>query len=334
MPRRNGLKVFISHHHEEKRLAKAWQTLISNMTQSAADPPWYSSDERAAGGMDPGEWRKQVYRELKRADVLLVLLTRVSNEQPWLFYESGLAVGQNKEVVPVCYFMDVEDLSGVFRAYQCYQGDRLEGANGVKALCAKLLLRHLGNEASLTPWMPAIDLYMAEIKKEQEDSFTRNLFQDHFHNYKAAAAMEGLWFAKWTQTHADRREEVFEVDTLTMWTTENRLRVVGLSQKAGQEFLDIKASGKFYPMEGVVHKSGLIALSDWSGGNIPICGTALLAPRGATGGLLEGTWQGITAKNLSDTPSFAQGRVVIARKKEMVDRYWPEIGSSSSRAED
>jgi hypothetical protein len=168
---------------------------------------------------------------------------------------------------------------------------------------------------------------MGEVQKEREQSHTRNLFQEHFHNHDSAVAMEGQWFAKWTQLHGDGTEDVFEVDELAIWTTEGRLRIVGTSEKQGRDMLSEKGqvSARYYPMEGVVSKLGWVALSYWSGGKIPICGTALLAPVGSTGEVLEGTWQGFTAKDINDKPALTNGRVVMARNKKRVVEFWPEL---------
>lgn len=324
-----NLDIFLSHHHEEKRLATAWQTLIQMLTMGVVTP-WYSSDERASGGARPGEWRDEIQNEIGKANTILVLITPVSNEKPWLFYESGLGRGQNKELIPVSYFMKTDAVNSVFKSYQCYQGDMEEGANGIRALCRKLMFKHLGREIPAqaeTPWASWIGRYLETVREEKESSLTRTLFHDHFHDSTAAERLAGDWFAKWTQIHHDNSEEQFEADTLLIWTTETRLRIVGQSNKEGREILSIKGqqAARYYPMEGVVSRAGWVALSYWSGGNIPICGTALLIPKGLTGELLDGTWQGYTAKSINAAPKFTNGRVVIARRQEVVENYWPEL---------
>ena len=56
--------------------------------------------------------------------------------------------------------------------------------------------------------------------------------------------------------------------------------------------------------------------------NLEHLGTCLLRPRGASGNLFEGTWQGYTAPDFQDDPAFAQGRVVMARNRETVVAHW------------
>jgi len=332
----SALKIFISHHHEEKLLALAWQELVRTLTQGMV-VPWYSSDERAAGGVAPGEWRPQVTQEIENATVILVLITPISNDKPWVFYESGLASGQHKTILPVYYFMRQESLNSIFKSSQCYQGDQPDGPTGVTALCNRLMIVHLGADPPddvRLGWEPWMQRYFAKVRDERENSHARTLFQDHFHDVHAASRMEGDWFSKWTAIHDDKSEDVFEVDSLFVWTSAERLRMVGTSAKAGREELSVKAreASRFYPMEGVVSKAGWVALSYWSGGAIPICGTTLLVPKGSSGELLVGTWQGYTSKHLGDDPVFTTGRVVVSRSRKVAEEYWPELKGSTSRA--
>src|SRR6185436_17812336 len=139
----------------------------------------------------------------------------------------------------------------------CYQGDSLDGPTGITALCGRLMREHLGRTPEddiVSTWEPLIERYFEKVRDERENSHARTLFQDHFHDIKAATAMEGDWFSKWTQIHADNTEEVFEVDSLFVWTTADRLRMVGMSEKQGRDVLSTKAqeAARFYPMEGVV----------------------------------------------------------------------------------
>jgi hypothetical protein len=229
--------------------------------------------------------------------------------------------------------MKNESLNSVFRSLQCYQGDQAEGPTGVTALCSKLIQAHLGVDPpadAKAPWDAWIARYLTHVSDEREHSHARTLFQDHFHNVKAATTMEGDWFAKWTAIGEDGSEQIFEVDSLFVWTTSSRIRMVGTSVKQGRETLSTKSqeAARFYPMEGVVSRSGWVALAYWSGGGIPICGTTLLVPKGSSGELLEGTWQGYTAANIQDAPAFTRGRVVVSRNRALVERYWTDLSKT------
>ena len=106
---------------------------------------------------------------------------------------------------------------------------------------------------------------MKLVEQQAQSSVSRTLFHDHFHMSKTAQHLEGQWFAKWTEQKPDGTEDVFEIDSLQIWSTEGRIRMVGLGMK-----------GEPYPMEGVISSQGVIALSYWSKGEIPICGILLL----------------------------------------------------------
>ena len=94
-----GTPIFISHAHEDRGLAKAWQDLIRTLSVGQIHP-WYSSDERAGGGVGTGEWRSEIRDRVAEAETILALLTPGSNERPWLVWESGFAEGQEKTIVP------------------------------------------------------------------------------------------------------------------------------------------------------------------------------------------------------------------------------------------
>lgn len=314
------LRVFISHAHEDKALAKAWQTLIRTLTLGQVDP-WYSSDERAGKGIVSGEWREKIRQKMAESDIILVLLTPGSNERPWVVWESGYAEGQQKEIVPVTFFMDERGMHEVFRDKQFYEGDKpnADEKQGVLKLVQNLADIHFGPnipDSSKLVWSTYIAEYMTAIEQERTDSLTRSLFHDHFHVRDTAEKLSGDWYAVWTEK-SNGEETVFEMDRLKAWTTENRIRLVGTSSKVGvKELLTDAAEEVYYPMEGVVSSDGYIALSYWSALEITICGTALLKITSVSGRVLEGTWQGYTARHIDLVPKLTHGRVILARDEK------------------
>lgn len=132
------VKVFISHSHEEKQLALAWQSLLENVSLGVIKV-WLSSDRRPAGGIDIGaEWREHIYQELSQSDFVLAIITPRSMNRPWVLWECGLATGTQKErgVVPIVFSMSVNDLEGPLQAYQAYPG---EDPERVREICMRLL---------------------------------------------------------------------------------------------------------------------------------------------------------------------------------------------------
>ena len=112
--------------------------------------------------------------------------------------------------------------------------------------------------------------------------------------------------------HDDGREEPFEKDAVYVWTTEFRIRMIGVSQKQGIDQFRSREF-KFYPMEGIVSNQFWIALSYWSPGSFPVCGTCLLKCKGVNWRHLIGTWQGFTARSIEDEPAFTNGKVEMVK---------------------
>ena len=156
-------RVFISHSHEEKELARAWQELIGAVTAGAIEV-WLSSDVTPGGGMKLGdEWRARIYGELAKATHVLAVVTPKSLARPWILWESGVATGISRErkLVPVVFSMPLGDLTGPMSSYQAYAA---EDERHVREVCEKLAL-----DAGLKPrtnlWGGPIDEYLEAVRK-------------------------------------------------------------------------------------------------------------------------------------------------------------------------
>lgn len=301
--------IFISHASEDHQLAHAWQVLI-RIISSGAITPWYSGDKRAGGGIGIEEWRMKISNVLSEAKHILVLLTPGSNERPWVLFESGIAFGQKKDIIPVVHFMEKTEVHDIFKGLEVY-----DGRNEKDVFKLLQLMVFDGREVpdeSKAAWQVPFDNFREALSQERLATFTRNLFQDHFHNKQEAKKIEGVWAAKWIEIGADGKEIPFEEDALYVWSTGTRVRMVGVNTKKGIEEILPGESG-FYPMEGVVSGDRNIALSYWSAGDIPICGACLLRRKGSSGNKYEGYWQGITTRNIDEDPVFTQGRVLLIR---------------------
>ncbi len=323
-------RIFISHAVEDQALAEAWQNLLNTMS-NGAEQPWYSSDPRAKGGMQPGDWRMQIHQAIEHAETILVLLTPASNERTWPTWESGVAYGSKKEVIPIYLFTDVEHIHDVFKKFECFNGlDK----DVVLGLCETILFKDLDvPEHSRVAWGLFYDGYDETVRHEQKQSFTRALFIDTFHNFHLAKTLEGIWDAAWYRD-TDKGEELFTEDALQLWTTSNRVRLVGRSTKEGvEERVKLDPTLANYPMEGVVSSAGWIALSYWSAANTPICGTTLLRRQGASWTDLVGTWEGFTAKSFKDEPAFTRGKVTM-RKVAETWSDWEDIQEAEKRDDD
>lgn len=304
------MKLFVSHSHEERQLADARKVLLTALVPDLH--VWYSSDVSPEGGIGTGPWRDRIREELSNSDVVLAILTPESQNRLWIIWECALATGlsRDKVIVPVVYFMPPEQLHDTLREHVIYKGD---DSPSILALCGRLVARHLGRavpDRESRIWFIKVEEYLKQIHARGRERISVSLFHGHFHIDKAARHLAGEWFAKWTDRSDDGYETVFEVDTLDVWTTENRLRMVGAGAK-----------GQPYPMEGVYSSDGKVAMTYWSKGEIPICGVVLLEMIGGHR-LMEGVWHGYTAKTLTERLSLRNGRVVIGRDKDQVLNYW------------
>ncbi len=302
------MSVFISHAHIDKGLAKGLKKLIDKIT-SRTIKVWHSSETRPTGGMKFGKYREQISERVDESNIIVVILSPQSSERPFLVWESGLAEGKKKAIVPLLFWMDPSRTHAVFEPNQCFLGDDRES---IENLCGRIIEAQSGespNSKDVAGWRSKIRKFLKRVEAERKRSDERMLFHDHFHNHDTAEKVSGRWAALWTGFKADGSEERFEVDTLRAWTDETRLRMVGDGAK-----------GKPYPMEGVVSSLGQIALTYWSEGNTAICGTVLLDPAGADiGSAYLGTWQGFTAKDLKSKLTYHRGRVAMARMEEEDD---------------
>jgi hypothetical protein len=307
------MKAFISHCHQEHVLARAWRSLLCRAMPGAVI--WHSSDQSPEGGIGLGQWRDWVRARLQDSGVILALLTPESRERPWIIWECALAAGlaEQKHIVPVTFGMAPDRLHDVFRDKQTYRGDTAEG---VRALCEHLIARcpSAPNRGG-APY--DIDDYMEAVQAWEQAYLKHSLFHDHFHATKCARQIEGSWHAAWTEVAHDGPETLFEMDTLEIWTTENRLRFFGQGAK-----------GEPYPMEGVCSGDGKIAMTYWSIGEIPICGTVLLELIGGHR-VMEGVWQGFTAQKLNHRLALKKGRAVLARDKNFIEDWWKSESSSA-----
>lgn len=308
------MKIFLSHIYEERKLADAFKKLIEKLSDGQIQA-WYSSDPRPSGGMELGDWRHKIKNEMEVSEAIIAIITPDSNGVTWVAWESGFALGKNMEPIPLVYFLPLKKLHSVYGDLMAYDGDNVES---ISNLCAELLKRNDGHsirEAEMKSWGTDIEDYLVVIRNEERLSYTRQLFHDHFHNAQRATQMETKddekWYAVWMQENEDGTEEVFETDSLTCWTSDARLRMVGDGEK-----------GEAYPMEGVVSANGHVALSYWSQGMNPICGTVLMEPADLTGKVLSGTWSGFTEKSLNaKNLRYYRGQVVMALDKKVAENW-------------
>lgn len=95
-----GLKggVFISHLHEEKKVALVLQKYL-RLAFGKDFPVFVSSDSRSIG---PGKkWFDYIIENLRFRKVLIVLISQESKKREWINFEAGFADGAGALVIPV-----------------------------------------------------------------------------------------------------------------------------------------------------------------------------------------------------------------------------------------
>ena len=306
-------RIFLSHTYEERHLAEAFKNLLETLSNKQITA-WYSSDPRPSGGTELGDWRKQIDVELNTANKVIAIITPESNTRPWIAYETGYTHGIKKLTTPLFFFMKREQVLFFDSNLTSYQGsDPNQVYDILNELFKKADFPMQEPEKQKIYWTPVIEDYLEKVRGEEEKLRGRQLFQDHFHDAKLTEAMENkTWYAAWVRSMDDGSAIEWSRDQLTCWSTHNRIRFVGEGVKS------------IYPMEGVRSRIGYIALSYWSAGQIPICGTVLMKPN-LSGMKYTGTWSGHSAETLDvDTLKLVHGRVFMTLDQEERDAWLEE----------
>jgi len=301
------MKIFISHAYDEKEIAQAWKTLFEKLESNLK--VWYSSDITPGEGIGIGRWREKISKELKEAEIILSIFTPESSNRPWIVFESAYALGLSDEkvVIPITYYMTPQSLPSPLQELQSYNGDTREK---IIELCKRLISRSRANpvdEGEVKNWKDHIDSYMKEIETHSEERLKKALFYGDFHTYDTAKKLEGEWWAKWSQIHDDGTETIWQIQPITIETTNWRIRMIGDA-----------AQGVLSPFEGVVSSKGHIALSYWVQGDSAICGTILLE---IIGTIMEGVWRGYTAITTKERIYLVEGRVFMSRDKMETEEF-------------
>lgn len=90
--------IFISHISEERELASHIQTFLRQAFGDAF-PVFVSSDYKSIKSGQP--WYNEILGGLRKAQVVMVLLTPASIDRRWINFESGFGMGQDAEVIPL-----------------------------------------------------------------------------------------------------------------------------------------------------------------------------------------------------------------------------------------
>jgi hypothetical protein len=93
-------EVFLSHIHEEEKVAKAVQRFLQQSFVNQYNI-FLSSDQRQVFAGE--NWLERIRQELNSASVVVLLLSQRSVERPWVNFEAGAAWLAKKDLIPVCF---------------------------------------------------------------------------------------------------------------------------------------------------------------------------------------------------------------------------------------
>ncbi|MEM7187393.1 MAG: hypothetical protein AAF466_12105 [Bacteroidota bacterium] len=311
------LQIFLSHTYEERKLADAFKWLVETASNKKIRA-WYSSDPRPTGGTELGDWRELVHQKLDETDEVIAIITPESNNLSWIAYETGFSRGLKKLTTPLYYFMNRKQMKFFDRNVSAYKGNDNSEVIGLLSELFKKADIEVTKDMINFNWAGSLEVYMKRISEQEEALRGRQLFQDHFHDAKLSEDMENrVWYAAWTKINEDNTEVVWSKDSLKCWSTDNRIRFVG------------EAEETIYPMEGVRSTRGVIAMSYWSEGTIPICGTVMLQTN-LDGTVYTGNWSGHTSQSLkSGLLEMVRGNVFMSNDEQERDE-WLEARTSAS----
>lgn len=132
--------MFLSHDHQDDELARVVARVISRITLMQLEV-WFSSDESAVGGIRPGRlWIEEIRSQLKQSKAIIILITPMSVNRPWILFEGGFGAAiPDCDVIPLCVGMSTNDVPFPLAMYQCYQ---LADYESLKNFISKLLQRY------------------------------------------------------------------------------------------------------------------------------------------------------------------------------------------------
>jgi tetratricopeptide (TPR) repeat protein len=90
---RSMSSIFISHTHGDQAIADALKKLVEDLFEKRVAVN-YSSRKELEGGIEPGDdWFLWIVKQVREADLALILLTPSSIQKPWVVWEAGAVAG-------------------------------------------------------------------------------------------------------------------------------------------------------------------------------------------------------------------------------------------------
>jgi len=298
------MKVFVSHAHEENILATALNTLIESISDGLLDV-WYSSDRRPQGGIDSGDWRKALEDQIVQSNIVLAILSRNSNDRPWILWECGVASAQNNEaiVIPLLYDLPAEKVSSPLAVYQSYVGSSRESMIEFLGRILDKVNKQLDPEDEHLN--KQLDYYFTQVEEYFEKDIMNRVFSFEFH--VPDQVLEGMWSCEWYNDDGDLLvEDAFEIHNTPM-----EARIIGHVTKRITEFDE---NMTYYAVQGKFSKDRILTIIYWNvyGGTLTGSAIVKLAPSGLR---MVGRWMGYTTDHGDNLDlDFTSGKLVLKKQ--------------------
>lgn len=225
------LHIFLSHSSIDGKIADALRTLLNDLFGDGIAVE-FSSDQKAGGGIPPGEnWLPWINEKISAADKTYVLLTPNSMNKPWVLWESGAAAGvalasnKSSPVVPVTFGISNDDIPSPFASTQHVKGDTKE-AGGILRLLQDLnkdLGKPLTDKVFELLTNNILPGFFQKVKDELEESAPLESLLSSVPHLFSVSGLGGHWVSSYQFTSGGATMCHSEVVQLTP-ESERRLR--------------------------------------------------------------------------------------------------------------
>jgi tetratricopeptide (TPR) repeat protein len=168
------VKIFVSHAHIDAAIAAALKKLLVKIFDDIEVD--YSADLSAGGGIEAGaNWLQWILDKVRSCNLAVVVLTPESLSRPWLMWESGavngiaLALEEQRQIVPLLFRVNRENLTGPLSHLQAEQGETGQGIRRAVLAVWDLLGRKPGKEKLELLFGAALPGYLEQIQEFLQD---------------------------------------------------------------------------------------------------------------------------------------------------------------------
>lgn len=195
---RNRRLVFISHVHEDKEIAQYLAEWIRKTLLGEIDF-FVSSD---VNSLPPGaDWPQKIKAALSDASICLLIISPLSVERRWIYFEAGAAYVRNIPVVPICIGgMKLSDLQPPLSLLQS-----IELPDNI---APKKLIEMIAKQAGLFCPTNIEELKIPIIQHKIKKNIDKNNIKTSFHEPISRSKARKLIKAA-PKEHIDALEEVF-----------------------------------------------------------------------------------------------------------------------------